>query len=65
MHSLAARQNKIDLEFIMGLVADGKVKPVIDRQYALHDTAEAVRYLSAGHALGKVIIEVSSDQGGN
>ena len=60
MRSLAAKPNRKDLEFIIKLVADGKVKPVIDRQYTLHETAEAVRYLSGGHALGKVVIEVAS-----
>jgi len=59
MYTLAAKPNKRDLEFVMELVADGQVKPVIDRHYPLHQTAEAVRYLSSGHALGKVIIEVA------
>ena len=60
MRSLAAKPNRKDLEFIIKLVEDGKVKPVIDRHYPLHETAEAVRYLSGGHAQGKVIIEVAS-----
>jgi NADPH:quinone reductase-like Zn-dependent oxidoreductase len=60
MRSLAAKPNRKDLEFIIKLVADGKVKPVIDRQYPLHETAEAMRYISGGHALGKVIIQVVS-----
>lgn len=34
----------------------GKVKPVIDRQYGLTQVAEAIRYLSKGHAHGKVVI---------
>ncbi len=60
MRSLAAKPNRKDLEFIIGLVAEGKLKPVIDRRYPLHETTEAVRYLSGGHALGKVIVEVAS-----
>ena len=59
MRFLAAKPNIKDLEFIIKLVEDGKVKPIIDRHYPLHETAEAVRYLSGGHALGKVIIEVA------
>ncbi|MGH2386283.1 MAG: zinc-binding dehydrogenase [Candidatus Limnocylindria bacterium] len=35
---------------------DGKVKPVIDRTYAFHEIPEAVRYVEAGHAQGKVVI---------
>lgn len=58
MRFLAAKPNTKDLEFIIKLVQDGKVKPIIDRRYPLHETAEAVRYLSDGHALGKVVINV-------
>lgn len=60
MRSLAAKPNRKDLEFIIELVAEGKVKPVIDRYYPLHETAEAMQYMSGGHALGKVIIAVAS-----
>jgi len=55
---LAAKPNTKDLEYIIKLVEGGKVKPVIDRHYPLQETAEAVRYISEGHALGKVIITV-------
>jgi NADPH:quinone reductase-like Zn-dependent oxidoreductase len=55
---LAAKPNAEDLAFIIKLVEEGKVKPVIDRQYPLAKTAEAMRYHSGGHALGKVIIKV-------
>jgi NADPH:quinone reductase-like Zn-dependent oxidoreductase len=34
------------------------LNPVIDRRYPLKDSAEAIRYLEAGHARGKVIIQV-------
>ena len=36
----------------------GAVIPVIDRSYALKETAHAVRYVAAGHTRGKVIIEI-------
>ena len=38
------------------LVEAGKVVPVIDKRYSLSEAAEALRYLGAGHARGKVII---------
>ncbi len=53
-----AKANKKDLLFIKELLEAGKVVPVIDRDYPLAETAEAIRYLEAGHARGKVIITV-------
>jgi NADPH:quinone reductase-like Zn-dependent oxidoreductase len=58
MRFLAAKPSTKDLEFIIKLVEEGKIKPVIDRRYPLHETAEAVRYLSEGHARGKVVISI-------
>lgn len=58
MCSLAAKSSKKDLEFIVNLTENGKIKPVIDRYYSLEKIADAIRYLSEGHARGKVIINV-------
>ena len=58
MLSLAAKPNQKDLEFIVKLAEDGKIKPVIDRRYPLDKTAAAMRYVSEGHARGKVVINV-------
>lgn len=55
-----AKLNKEDLSILSGLMAAGKVTPVIDRCYPLSETAEAIRYLEAGHARGKVIITLQS-----
>ena len=40
------------------LLEVGKVVPVIDRRYPLREVPEALRYLEAGHAKGKVVITV-------
>ncbi len=40
------------------LIEAGKIKPVIDRTYALSETSEALRYVEDGHARGKVVITV-------
>jgi NADPH:quinone reductase-like Zn-dependent oxidoreductase len=48
-----------DLVLLKELLEAGKVKPVIDRQYPLGETAEAMRYLGEGHARGKVVITVA------
>jgi NADPH:quinone reductase-like Zn-dependent oxidoreductase len=53
---LAVQQNLKDMVYITELYEAGKVVPVIDRQYPLSETAEALRYLGEGHAKGKIII---------
>ena len=53
-----AKADKKDLLFIKELIDAGKVVPVIDRTYKLHETAEAIRYLETSRARGKVVITV-------
>ncbi len=45
-----------DLAVLSGMMESGKVTPVVDRTYPLSAAADAVRYLEAGHARGKVVI---------
>jgi NADPH:quinone reductase-like Zn-dependent oxidoreductase len=45
-----------DLAYLGELIASGRVRPVIDRRFPLAEVAEAMRYLGAGHARGKVVI---------
>lgn len=56
--NVMAKPNKENLAFMRELLEAGKVKPVIDRCYPLSEVAEAIRYLEAGHAQGKVVITV-------
>ncbi|HVN33071.1 MAG TPA: zinc-binding dehydrogenase, partial [Thermoanaerobaculaceae bacterium] len=51
-----ANINTRDLAVLKDLLEAGNVAPVIDRRYLLSAAAEAVRYLEAGHARGKVVI---------
>jgi len=55
---MLAELNKKDLAVLGELMRSGKVIPVIDRTYALSETAEALRYLEKGHARGKVVLTV-------
>jgi len=53
---MLAKSNREDLTILGELMATGKVTPVIDRRYGLSEVPEAIRYLEAGHARGKVVI---------
>jgi NADPH:quinone reductase-like Zn-dependent oxidoreductase len=61
MGNSAHKPNQKDLLFMKELLEAGKVVPVIDRRYPLHETAEAIRYLEEGHARGKVVITVEQN----
>jgi NADPH:quinone reductase-like Zn-dependent oxidoreductase len=50
--------NQEDLVILEELFEAGRVAPVIDRCYPLCEVPEALRYLEAGHAKGKVVINV-------
>ena len=56
--SLTGRQTQQDLAVLKEMLESGKVKPVIDRQYALAETPEALRYQGQGHAQGRIVITV-------
>lgn len=61
MSGVSAKRSQNDLVFIKELFEAGKIKSVIDRRYPLGEAAEALRYLGAGHARGKVVISVESN----
>ena len=50
---------KEDLLVIKQLLEVGKIVPVMDKNYPLRETAEAIRYLVKEHARGKVVITVA------
>lgn len=56
--NLLAKPNQSDLLALKELCEAGKVKPVIDRRFALSDVPEAIRYVEDGHPRGKVVVTV-------
>jgi NADPH:quinone reductase-like Zn-dependent oxidoreductase len=58
MLSSTARIHKEDLVALTELIEAGKVTLVIDRSFPLSEAPEAIRYLEAGHARGKVVVTV-------
>jgi len=58
---LVVQTDSKDLAYITELIESGKVKLVIDKRYPLSETAAALRYLGEGHAKGKIVITVQSD----
>lgn len=59
---MLAKPNQADLNALSALIEAGKVKPVIDRRFPLRDVPDAIRYVEAGHAKGKVVITVENSQ---
>ncbi|HEY3938335.1 MAG TPA: NAD(P)-dependent alcohol dehydrogenase [Bryobacteraceae bacterium] len=56
-----AKVTKEDLTVVRDLMATGKVTPVIDRCYTLHETPDAFEYMEGGRPRGKVIITVGDN----
>lgn len=53
---VVAKITSEDLATLGELMKTGKVTPVIDRSYALHELPGAIRYVETGHARGKSVI---------
>lgn len=53
-----AKLQKADLKVLRDLMEQGKLTPVVERQYPMNQTAEALRYLEDGHARGKIVITI-------
>jgi NADPH:quinone reductase-like Zn-dependent oxidoreductase len=56
--AMMTRPNQQDLLLLKQLLEAGVVVPIIDRTYPLAEVPDAIRYLVAGHARGKVVITV-------
>jgi len=63
MGNLLVKPTQADMLFMKELLEAGKVVPVIDRRYPLSQVPDAIRYLEAGHAKGKVVISLDQTRG--
>ena len=57
---LLAQLDAQDLDYLAGLMRAGKVTPVIDRRFTLDQVAQAVGYVEAGRARGKVVVTIDA-----
>ncbi len=48
-----------DVDELTALIADGRVRPRIDRRFPLSETRAALQYVADGHPQGKVVITAS------
>ena len=55
---MVATPNAADLTFLRDLIEAERITPIVDRAYLLRKTADAIRHLQEGHAVGKVVITV-------
>jgi NADPH:quinone reductase-like Zn-dependent oxidoreductase len=58
LRPLASKPNQADLQFVTELIEAAKITPVIDRTFPLSEVPDAIRYLHAGKARGKIAITV-------
>jgi NADPH:quinone reductase-like Zn-dependent oxidoreductase len=48
--------NPPDIQRVTDLIAEGAVRPAIDRRYPLDQVVDALRWVDEGHARGKVLV---------
>jgi NADPH:quinone reductase-like Zn-dependent oxidoreductase len=58
LRSLTSKERAEDFEALTRLIESGTVTPVVDRTYPLAEAPDAVRYLTDGHAAGKLVVTV-------
>ncbi len=54
------KPNIDDLDYVQKLVIEGKVTPILDKQFPLEQAAEAIQHLGDNKTLGKVVVNILS-----
>jgi NADPH:quinone reductase-like Zn-dependent oxidoreductase len=57
--SFTTKPKSADLAVLREQIEAGTVRPAVERTYSLDETAEALRYLGAGHARAKLVIAIA------
>lgn len=57
---LIHKPNPMDLQTLSSLCEEGKIKVMIDKEFPLSETAQAIQYLGDGKVKGKVVIKIHS-----
>ena len=63
-HTFFARPDGEDLRHLKDLIESGKVRPIIDRTFPLEEVAQAHELSQAGHARGKLVLQVVRTESG-
>ncbi|MFS0861063.1 NAD(P)-dependent alcohol dehydrogenase [Fredinandcohnia sp. 179-A 10B2 NHS] len=50
--------NDKDLDFLRGLVEEGKLRPVIEKCFSLEQIVEAHRHIESGRTKGKIVLKI-------
>lgn len=58
--SLAVTPRPEVVEALLALAAEGRISPVIEREWAFSEAAEALAHVAAGHARGKNVVRAAS-----
>jgi len=58
LRSFIADESSEHLRDVTTLIETGKVMPIIDRTFPLSEAADAMRYLTESHVLGKIVVTV-------
>lgn len=57
-----AEANAKDLQTLSTLVAEGKIRPVIDKLFPYNEIPDAISYIEAMHTRGKVVMQWKNEQ---
>lgn len=55
-HMGSSKPSIKQLDFLRGLMENGRLIPAIERTYPLEETADAMRYVEEEHAKAKIVI---------